>query len=31
MSTLPGHASVVVIGAGLVGNNLAYHPARLGW
>jgi glycine cleavage system aminomethyltransferase T/glycine/D-amino acid oxidase-like deaminating enzyme len=31
MSTLPERASVVVIGAGIVGNSLAYHLARLGW
>jgi glycine cleavage system aminomethyltransferase T/glycine/D-amino acid oxidase-like deaminating enzyme len=31
MSTLPERASVVVIGAGIVGNSLAHHLARLGW
>ncbi len=31
MSALPPHAKVVVIGAGIVGNSLAYHLARLGW
>lgn len=31
MSTLPAHANVVVIGAGIVGNSMAYHLARLGW
>ncbi len=31
MSPLPSHARVVVIGAGIVGNSLAYHLARLGW
>ena len=31
MSTLPSHARVVVIGAGIVGNSMAYHLARLGW
>ena len=31
MSTLPGAARVVVIGAGIVGNSLVYHLARLGW
>ncbi len=31
MSTLPERAQVVVIGAGIVGNSLAYHLARLGW
>jgi glycine cleavage system aminomethyltransferase T/glycine/D-amino acid oxidase-like deaminating enzyme len=25
------HANVVVIGAGIVGNSIAYHLARLGW
>ncbi|RME40384.1 MAG: FAD-dependent oxidoreductase, partial [Caldilineae bacterium] len=31
MSTLPKQAHVVIIGAGIVGNSLAYHLARLGW
>ena len=31
MSTFPQHARVVVIGAGIVGNSMAYHLARLGW
>jgi len=31
MSTLPARAKVVVIGAGIVGNSLVYHLARLGW
>ena len=31
MSNLPEHARVVVIGAGIVGNSMAYHLARLGW
>ena len=31
MSTLPARAKVVIIGAGIVGNSLAYHLARLGW
>ncbi len=31
MSTLPSSARVVVIGAGIVGNGLACHLARLGW
>ncbi len=31
MSVQPGAARVVVIGAGIVGNSLVYHLARLGW
>ncbi len=31
MSELPGNARVVVIGAGIVGNSMAWHLARLGW
>jgi glycine cleavage system aminomethyltransferase T/glycine/D-amino acid oxidase-like deaminating enzyme len=31
MSRLPGSARVVVIGAGIVGNSLVGHLARLGW
>ena len=31
MSDLPGQARVVVIGAGIVGNSMAWHLARLGW
>lgn len=31
MSEVPGNARVVVIGAGIVGNSLVYHLARLGW
>src|SRR5579871_5324277 len=30
-SSLPERASAVVVGAGIVGNSLAYHLARLGW
>jgi glycine cleavage system aminomethyltransferase T/glycine/D-amino acid oxidase-like deaminating enzyme len=31
MSAFPTRAKVVVIGAGIVGNSLVYHLARLGW
>ena len=31
MADLPEQAQVVVIGAGIVGNSLVYHLARLGW
>jgi glycine cleavage system aminomethyltransferase T/glycine/D-amino acid oxidase-like deaminating enzyme len=31
MNTFPKQANVVVIGAGIVGNSMAYHLARLGW
>src|SRR3954463_16681572 len=31
ISTLPTTARAVVIGAGIVGNSLAYHLAELGW
>jgi glycine cleavage system aminomethyltransferase T/glycine/D-amino acid oxidase-like deaminating enzyme len=31
MSETPDRASAVIIGAGIVGNCLAYHLARLGW
>jgi glycine cleavage system aminomethyltransferase T/glycine/D-amino acid oxidase-like deaminating enzyme len=31
MATVPAAARVVVIGAGIVGNSLVYHLARLGW
>ena len=30
-SAVPASARAVVVGAGIVGNNLAYHLARLGW
>ena len=29
--SIPKHARVVVIGAGIVGNSVAYHLTRLGW
>ena len=31
MATVPTSANVVVIGAGIVGNSLVHHLARLGW
>ena len=31
MSELPDRARVVIIGAGIVGNSMAHHLARLGW
>ena len=31
MTDFPERASAVIIGAGIVGNSLAYHLARLGW
>jgi glycine cleavage system aminomethyltransferase T/glycine/D-amino acid oxidase-like deaminating enzyme len=31
MVTIPTQAKVVVIGAGIVGNSLVHHLARLGW
>ncbi len=31
MTSLPSQAKVVVIGAGIVGNSMVYHLARLGW
>jgi glycine cleavage system aminomethyltransferase T/glycine/D-amino acid oxidase-like deaminating enzyme len=31
MSDLPARARVVIIGAGIVGNSMAWHLARLGW
>jgi len=31
MAGLPSHARVVIVGAGIAGNGLAYHLARLGW
>ena len=31
MATLPAQAKVVVIGAGIVGNSMAFHLAKQGW
>lgn len=31
MSSLPGHAQVVIIGGGIIGCSVAYHLTQLGW
>ncbi|MDN5834991.1 MAG: FAD-binding oxidoreductase, partial [Brevibacterium sp.] len=31
MASIPTQASVVVVGAGIVGNSLVHHLAELGW
>ncbi len=31
MNDIPTRASAVIVGAGIVGNSLAYHLGRLGW
>ena len=31
MADLPSHANVVIIGAGIVGNSVAYHLTEMGW
>jgi len=31
MASFPARAKVVIIGAGIVGNSVAYHLANLGW
>jgi glycine cleavage system aminomethyltransferase T/glycine/D-amino acid oxidase-like deaminating enzyme len=31
MNILPSHARVVIVGAGIVGNSLSWHLAKLGW
>ena len=31
MAQLPAKAKCVIIGAGIVGNSVLYHLARLGW
>ena len=31
MSSLPERAKVVIIGAGIAGNMVAWHLAQLGW
>src|SRR4029079_5084163 len=31
MPAVPSSARAVVVGAGIVGNSMAYHLARLGW
>src|SRR5579859_2927129 len=31
MNDIPSRARAVIIGAGIVGNSLAYHLSRLGW
>src|SRR5690606_24564223 len=31
MAAVPSHARCVVIGGGIIGCSVAYHPAREGW
>src|SRR5450432_4906587 len=31
MTDIPSRARAVIIGAGIVGNSVAYHLAKLGW
>src|SRR5437764_5339127 len=31
MNNIPARANAVIVGAGIVGNSLAHHLARLGW
>ncbi|MFM7444066.1 MAG: FAD-dependent oxidoreductase, partial [Tabrizicola sp.] len=30
MSTLPSHASIIIIGGGVIGTSIAYHLGKLG-